>query len=104
MTRGWVDGYFQNMNKTQFIEKVAMESGISQQQAQKVLVNLTTIIVRTLKKGDRVVLSGFGTFLLSQRGERVGRNPQTGEAIKIKASQIPHFRPGKEFKQILQRS
>jgi DNA-binding protein HU-beta len=61
------------------------------------LDSFTNAIISTLKKGDKVTLVGFGTFSVSQRAARNGRNPQTGEVIKIKASKVPKFKAGKEF-------
>ncbi|HMK06311.1 MAG TPA: HU family DNA-binding protein, partial [Flavobacterium sp.] len=64
----------------------------------EVIDSFTNSIIATLKKGDTVTLVGFGTFSVSQRAARNGRNPQTGETIKIKASKVPKFKSGKDFK------
>lgn len=89
------------MNKTELISKIAYEEGISRGEAEKAVGSITGIITRSLKKGERVALTGFGTFWVSRRGERNGRNPQTGETIRIAASCVPRFRAGKEFKKIV---
>lgn len=89
------------MNKTGLIEKLVQETGVQKKEAEKLLESLGIIISRRLKKGDKVVLTGFGTFLVSKRAFRKGRNPQTGEVMMIQASRVPRFRPGKEFKRLL---
>lgn len=86
------------MNKAELTEHIAKEAGITKGQANDVLDAFTDGVVSTLKKGDTVTLVGFGTFSVSQRAARVGRNPQTGEALKIKASKVAKFKPGKDFK------
>ncbi len=67
-------------------------------QASEALDSFTGAVISTLKKGDTVTLVGFGTFSVSQRAARTGRNPQTGEALKIKAAKVGKFKPGKDFK------
>jgi len=89
------------MNKDQFIQKVAEGSGLSRAKAQAVLASLIKLATRHLKQGEKVALTGFGTFLMSKRGERQGRNPQTGEKMTIQATRVLRFRPGKEFKKKL---
>lgn len=89
------------MNKTELISKIAREKGISKGEAEKVIGSITDIITRSLQKREKVVLTGFGTFWVSRRGERNGRNPRTGETIRIAASCVPRFRAGKEFKKIV---
>lgn len=86
------------MNKSELIDQIAKDSGITKTQANDVLDAVTAGIIGSLKGGDTVTLVGFGTFSVSQRAARNGRNPQTGETIKIKASKVPKFKPGKEFK------
>jgi DNA-binding protein HU-beta len=85
------------MNKAELIDQIAKDAGITKTQANEALDAFTGAVVSTLKKGDKVTLVGFGTFSVSQRAARNGRNPQTGEVIKIKASKAPKFKAGKEF-------
>ncbi len=86
------------MNKTELIEAIASESGLSKKDAEKAVKAFTETVAKTLKKGDKVQLIGFGTFEISKRKARVGRNPQTGEDIKIKASKAPKFKAGAALK------
>jgi DNA-binding protein HU-beta len=85
------------MNKAELIDKISKDSGITKVQANEALDSFTNAVVTTLKKGDRVTLVGFGTFSVSERAARNGRNPQTGAVIKIKARKVPKFKAGKEF-------
>ncbi len=85
------------MNKAELIDQIAKDAGITKVQAGEALEAFTGAVVSTLKKGDKVTLVGFGTFSVAQRAARNGRNPQTGEVIKIKASKTPKFKAGKEF-------
>jgi len=85
------------MNKAELIDKISKDAGITKVQANEALDSFTTAVVTTLKKGDRVTLVGFGTFSVSERAARNGRNPQTGAVIKIKARKVPKFKAGKEF-------
>jgi DNA-binding protein HU-beta len=85
------------MNKAELIDKIAEDTGITKVQANDVLDSFTNAVTASLKKGDRVTLVGFGTFSVSDRAARNGRNPQTGEVIKIKARKVPKFKSGKEF-------
>lgn len=86
------------MTKADLIEKMAKDAEISKAAAGKALNSMVDGITATVKKGKKVTLVGFGTFSLTKRKARKGRNPQTGEAIKIKASKSPKFTPGKAFK------
>ncbi len=87
----------QQMNKAELIDKIAKDAGVTKTQANDALDSFTNAVVAALKKGDRVTLVGFGTFSVSERSARNGRNPQTGEVIKIKARKVPKFKAGKEF-------
>ena len=80
---------------------MADQAGISKTAAGAALDAATEAIKATLKKGGAVTLVGFGAFTVSKRAARTGRNPKTGEAIKIKASKAPKFTPGKAFKEAL---
>ncbi len=86
------------MTKAELIEKMANDADISKAQAGNSLNSLIDNIAKSIKKGQKVTLVGFGTFSLTKRKARMGRNPRTGEAIKIKASKSPKFTPGKAFK------
>lgn len=86
------------MNKADLVDKIAADAGITKVQANDAIDNFTDAVVGALKKGDTVTLVGFGTFSVSQRAARNGRNPQTGETIKIKAKKVPKFKSGKDFK------
>jgi DNA-binding protein HU-beta len=85
------------MNKGDLIDTMASDAGISKVQATEALNSALTAIRKTLKKGDKVTLVGFGTFSITKRAARMGRNPQTGESIKIKAKKIVKFKAGKEL-------
>ena len=86
------------MQKSDLVEKIADEAGISKAAADRALKSLLDSVTRALKKGDRVSLVGFGAFSVSKRAARTGRNPRTGETIRIKASKAPRFAPGKSLK------
>ena len=89
------------MNKTELIAAVADQAGLSKKDAEAALNAFTAIVGKALKKGDKVQLVGFGTFEVSKRSARSGRNPQTGETIKIKASKTPKFKAGKALKDLV---
>ena len=86
------------MNKSELIDQIASSADISKAAAERSLEATIAAVKTTLKKGDEVSLIGFGTFYVSKREERDGRNPQTGEVIKIKSAQVPKFRAGKALK------
>jgi DNA-binding protein HU-beta len=86
------------MNKSELIDSIANGAGLSKADAQRALDATIESISKALKKGDTVSLIGFGTFSVKKRAARTGRNPATGETIKIKASKTPSFKAGKGFK------
>lgn len=86
------------MNKTELIAAVAENAELSKKDAEKVLKAFVDVVTEELKKGEKVQLVGFGTFEVSERAEREGRNPQTGETMKIEASKAPKFKAGKALK------
>ncbi len=87
------------MTKADLIEAMANDAGISKVAAGLALDSITDNITKTLKKKDgKVTLVGFGTFLKTRRKARMGRNPQTGESIKIKAANVVKFKAGKKLK------
>jgi DNA-binding protein HU-beta len=89
------------VNKSELIEHIAQQADISKAAASRALDAVLGGIQSTLKKGDTVSLLGFGTFAVSTRAARTGRNPRTGAEIKIKKAKVPKFRPGKALKDAL---
>jgi len=89
------------MNKTELVEHMAKHAEISKAAAGRALESLMGAVRTTLKKGGTVALVGFGTFAVGKRAARMGRNPKTGAALKIKAAKVPKFRPGKGLKDAL---
>jgi DNA-binding protein HU-beta len=85
------------MNKAELISKIAEDAGITKTQANLTVDAFVDAVTKTLKKGDKVTLVGFGTFSVSKRAARNGRNPQTGAVIKIKAKKVAKFKAGKEL-------
>ncbi|MCK5903233.1 MAG: HU family DNA-binding protein [Cocleimonas sp.] len=86
------------MNKTELVQAVAAKSGLTKADAERAYKGFVEVVTETLEAGDQVTLIGFGTFLVRDRSARTGRNPRTGEAIKIKASKNPAFKAGKALK------
>ncbi len=89
------------MNKTELVAAMAEQAGVSKKDAEKTLKAFTDVVADELKKGGKVQLVGFGTFEVSERAAREGRNPQTGKAMKIAASKAPKFKAGKALKDML---
>lgn len=88
-----------NMNRTELIDHVAEQAGLTKTASSSAVDALFTAIISSLQKGDPVVLVNFGTFTVKQRAAREGRNPSTGEKITIKASKVVGFKAGKAFKE-----
>lgn len=89
------------MNKTELINKVASKSGITKTEATKAVDAFVAVVSKALASGDEVRLVGFGTFAVMMRRATEGRNPRTGEVIRIPASKQPKFKPGKALKDIV---
>ena len=89
------------MNKAELIAAVAAKTGDTKKSAEVALNAILSSITDSLKKGEKVQLVGFGSFEVRKRAARKGRNPQTGEEIKISASKSPVFKPGKAFKDLV---
>jgi DNA-binding protein HU-beta len=92
------------MNKADLIDRIASGAGINKTQAAGAIDTAVDSITSALKKGDRVALIGFGTFSISQRKARNGRNPQTGATIKIAARKVAKFSAGAELRKAVNRS
>ena len=86
------------MNKTDLIDYVADSADLSKAAAARAIDAMLTAVTTSLKKDDSVTLVGFGTFTVSKRAARAGRDPRTGESIQIEAAVVPKFKPGKALK------
>jgi DNA-binding protein HU-beta len=89
------------VDKSELIEHIAKQADISKAAAGRSLEAVIGAVRTTLKKGGSVTIPGFGTFAVTKRAARTGRNPRTGDAIKIKAAKVPKFRPGKGLRDAL---
>jgi DNA-binding protein HU-beta len=89
--------YLNFMNKAELVSKIAQDAGITKVQAGAALDSFMDGVTKTLKAGDKLILVGFGTFSVSKRAARKGRNPQTGETIKIKAKKLARFKASKDL-------
>ena len=88
------------MNKAQLIDAIAEKAGLTKADSKKALEAFIETVGETLKNGDKVALVGFGSFAVSERGERSGRNPQTGASITIPAKKVVKFKAGDKLAQI----
>jgi DNA-binding protein HU-beta len=86
------------VNKTELIDHIAESADLSKAAATRAIDAMIGAVKTTLKKNGTVTLVGFGTFSVGKRAARIGRNPRSGEAIKIKAAKVPKFKPGKALK------
>ncbi|MDH3285266.1 MAG: HU family DNA-binding protein [Acidobacteriota bacterium] len=91
------------MNKAELIDKIADDAGITKAAAGRAIDSMIEGVSRSLQSGDRTTLVGFGTFSVSRRKARTGRNPQTGATIHIKPKNVVRFRAGKELEEIMNR-
>ena len=89
------------MTKADLIASIAADAGITKSVAEKAVDSFVNNIEKALKNGDKVTLTGFGTFQCASRAARTGRNPRTGKEIKIDSCNIPKFKPGSKFKEAL---
>jgi DNA-binding protein HU-beta len=85
------------MNKAQLIDSIAKETKLTKVDARKALDSFVSVTSKSLKKGDRVALVGFGSFSIAKRSARLGRNPQTGKEIKIAAKKVVKFKAGSDL-------
>lgn len=89
------------MNKAQLVEAMAKQTGASKKVTEDTLNAFIDVVEKQVKKGEKVQLVGFGTFEQKKRAARKGKNPRTGEAIKIKAAKVPAFKAGASFKALV---
>jgi len=89
------------MNKQDLVKKIARDAEVTQRQASVMVDSMINIVMEAVAKGEKVQLLGFGTFEAKHRAARVGRNPATGEAVEIPETVVPVFKPGQEFKEMV---
>lgn len=89
------------MNKTELVAAISEKTELTKKDSEKALKALIDVVAEELKKGEKVQLVGFGTFEVSERAAREGRNPRTGETMKIEASKAPKFKAGKALKDMV---
>ena len=89
------------MNKEELVQEISKKASVTQKEAAEVLSALIETVQKTVSKGKKVTLVGFGTFEARKRAARTGRNPQTGAALKIAAKTVPAFSAGKKFKELV---
>jgi len=89
------------MNKEELVQEISKKASVTQKEAAEVLTTLIDTIQKTVKKGGKVTLVGFGTWEARKRKARIGRNPQTGKELKIPAKTVPAFSAGKKFKELV---
>jgi len=89
------------MNRGEFVAAISEQSGLTKADADRALEAMFKVVKKALKSGDSISLVGFGTFVVRKRAARSGRNPRTGDTIKIKASKVPAFKAGKALKDAL---
>jgi nucleoid DNA-binding protein len=90
------------MTKVDLIDQVAEKSELSKKEVEKLLETIITSIQTALKNGEKVSLTGLGTFVVKDKKARMARNPKTGEQVQVPAKKSPKFKPGKELKELIQ--
>jgi integration host factor subunit beta len=91
------------MTKAELIERVAVATDVTKKQAEAIVDTVFDAIVRSLKEGEKIELRGFGSFRIRKRDSRTGRNPKTGAGVVVPAKRVPHFKPGKELRELINR-
>lgn len=89
------------MNKEELVQEVAKKAKITQKEASEIIASFIDVVEKTVSKGKKVTLVGFGTFEARKRAQRTGRNPQTGKEITIPSRTVPVFTAGKKFKELV---
>ena len=91
------------MTKAELVEEVARASHLTRKHSEVIVDAVFSSIVDALKKGDKIELRGFGSFRVRNRQSRTGRNPKTGAGVSVPAKRVPHFKPGKELRELINR-
>lgn len=91
------------MTKAELIDELAREANLTRKHSEVIVDAVFGSIVESLQRGDKIELRGFGSFRLRRRGTRKGRNPKTGAGVLVPAKTVPHFKPGKELRDLINR-
>ncbi len=94
-------GKSSGMTKAELVEQVARNAELTKKDADQVVNTVLSSIVGSLRDGEKIELRGFGSFRIRKRGSRIGRNPKTGDRVKVPPKRIPYFKPGKELRELL---
>lgn len=89
------------MTKAELVEEVARTTELTKKHAELIVNTVFESIVHSLQQGEKIELRGFGSFRIRHRGSRIGRNPKTGDKVRVPPKRIPYFKPGKELKELL---
>ena len=91
------------MTKAELVDEVAQVSDLTRKHSEVIVEAVFSSIVGALQKGDKIELRGFGSFRIRRRDSRTGRNPKTGAGVMVPAKKVPHFKPGKELRELINR-
>jgi integration host factor subunit beta len=89
------------MTKAELVDTVSRASDLTRKHSEVIVDAVFTSIMAALQKGDKIELRGFGSFRVRRRGSRTGRNPKTGAGVLVPAKRVPHFKPGKELRELI---
>ncbi len=89
------------MTKAELVEQVAHSTQLTKKHAELIVNTVFDSIAQSLREGEKIELRGFGSFRIRRRGPRIGRNPKTGDQVRVPPKRIPYFKPGKELKELL---
>ena len=91
------------MTKAELVDEVGREAALTRKHSEVIVDAVFTSIMDALQKGDKIELRGFGSFRIRRRDSRTGRNPKTGAGVVVPAKRVPHFKPGKELRELINR-
>jgi integration host factor subunit beta len=92
------------MTKAELVEEVGQQAALTRKHSEVIVDAVFSAILEALQRGDKIELRGFGSFRIRERGSRTGRNPKTGEGVVVPAKKVPHFKPGKELRELINRN
>jgi integration host factor subunit beta len=92
------------MTKAELVEEVGEKAALTRKHSEVIVDAVFSAILEALQHGDKIELRGFGSFRVRERGSRTGRNPKTGEGVVVPAKKVPHFKPGKELRELINRA